>query len=235
MANTLNIQNSINFAAPILKNQPLLVSNQEPALTAGNMVLGMMLGAPLRWRFNRLNASIAITAAGLTDYIKSLPTFGFIDTTWLVDATSKTHQLSGRVSLAKATQSKRPELVSAQYDDNQGNITFRFDTIPDQNYTAYVDYQQKAPLLTSVAASWAPVPDEFQYIFQWGFLAFTSLLINDSRFPIFNQYFLSRLLGAQDGLTDQERDIFIGNWMAKMGTEGRAQQLTNSGVASPRR
>lgn len=235
MATTLTIQNSINFAMPILKNQPLLVSNHEPAITAGNMVLGMMLGAPLKWRFNRANASFAITAVGLTDYVETLSNFGFIDMAWLVDGSGKTHGLTGRRSLAKATASGRPEFISAQYDDNAGNITFRMDKVPDQNYTVNIDYQQKAALLTSAASTWGTVPDEFQYIFNWGFLAFISLLINDARFPVFNQFFISRILGAQDGLSVEEKNIFIGNWLALLSTEGQAQQLINSGVASKQR
>ena len=50
MATTLNLRNTMNFVAPFLKNQPLEVSNMEPALMVGNIVLSAMLGPPLRWR-----------------------------------------------------------------------------------------------------------------------------------------------------------------------------------------
>jgi hypothetical protein len=75
------------------------------------------------------------------------------------------------------------------------------------------------------------VPDEFSYIYNDGFLAMMMLLVNDSRFPIFENYFISRLLGAQDGLTDQERDIFLANWMRVLQTVTRSQGNTNAGVA----
>lgn len=232
MAQLLNLQNSINFATPILKNQPLQVSNQEPALTAANMVLGTMLGAPCKWRFNRAAFSIPITPAGLTDYVIGLPSLGFLETLWLVDAAAgKIHALTGAISLAVDGNVGRPTKLAVQFDDNLGNITFRVDKVPDQNYTVYGNFQQKAEPMTSAASPWGPVPDEFQYIFNWGFLCFMSLLVNDSRFPIFENYFIARLLGAQDGLTDQERNIFVANWMALAQTLSRSQGAVQAGVA----
>jgi len=233
MAITLNLQNSINFAATILKNQPLMVSNMEPALTAANLVLGTILGAPCKWRFNRNTFSFTITQASGTDYQKLLADFGFLETQWIKDATGNIYQLNGATSLAmeSANNTRRPISMAPQYDDNAGNITFRMSSTPDANYTVYGDYQKKAALLTSAASNWGVVPDEFSYIFNWGFLCIMSLLINDSRFPIFENYFIARLLGAQDGLTDQDRNIFVGNWMALAGTMTRATGAVNSGVA----
>ena len=83
MATTLTLQNAINFAAPILKNQPLMVSNFEPALTAANIVLGTILGPPFRWRFNRNTLSFAIDTTH-TDYVQAIPDFGFLEAQWLV-------------------------------------------------------------------------------------------------------------------------------------------------------
>ena len=231
MACTLNLQNAINFATPYLKNQPLQVSNQEPALTAANVVLGMMLGPPMRWRQNRNEVNFPITAAGGTDYLQALALLGWIETQWVLDANGNSFPLIGAVSLPVNLTPGRPEKLAPQFDDNAGNITFRLDKKPDQNYTVYIDYQQKAPLMTSAASEWAPVPDEFQYIFQYGFLCLMCLLVNDARFPIFESYFIARLLGAQDGLTEQERNIFLGNWMSTVQTIARSQGAVNSGVA----
>lgn len=232
MASTLTVQNSVNFITPILKNQPLFVSNLEPAMTAANLVLGTILGAPFRWRFNRGSFSLPITTVGGTDYVKVLSDLGFVETLWLTDVSGAIHQLTGAIAIAKTTEQGRPSRVSPQLDDNAGNITFRFDRIPEANYTFYGEYQKKCPLLNSPASSWGVVPDEFSYIFNWGFLTLMSLLINDSRFPIFENYFISRLLAAQDGLTDQERNIFVGNWMALSQTLNRSQGAVNSGIAA---
>ena len=230
MATTLTLQNAINFATPILKNQPLMVSNFEPALSAANIVLGTILGPPFRWRFNRNTLSFPITSAS-TDYVQSLPDFGFLETQWLTDSGGAIHQLTGAIALAKESASARPTLLAAEFDDNAGNITFRVDRVPDQNYTVNGDYQKKAIMMTSPASPWGVVPDEFSYIFNEGFLSLMMLLVNDSRFPIFENYFTSRLLSAQDGLTDQARDIFLGNWMRVLQTVQRAQGMTNLATA----
>lgn len=230
MASSLVLQNSMNFVGPILKNQPLQVSNQEPALTAGNMVLGTMLGPPMKWRFNREEINFPVTSAN-TDYLISVSQLGFIETQWCVDAAGQYLPLGGALSLPVNGAQGRPERLAPQFDDNAGGITFRLDKKPDKNYTVYCDFQKKAPLMTSAASEWAPVPDEFNYIFNQGFLCIMSLIVNDSRFPIFENYFISRLLGAQDGLTDQERNIFVGNWAAFVQTMARSQGAVNAGIA----
>jgi hypothetical protein len=231
MATTLTIQNSINFVQPILKNTPLMVSNFEPALTAANIILSTILGPPFRWRFNRATITQAITSGGGTDYVKSVPDFGFLETQWLTDGQGGIFQLGGAVALAKASGTSRPTRMSVEFDDNAGNLTFRFSDIPDVNYTMNADYQKKAPLLTSPAQALGVVPDEFAHIFNKGFLAWMMLLNNDSRFPIFENYFVSSLLSAQDGLSDQERSIFLADWMRLSQTLVRAQGAVNSGVA----
>lgn len=232
MATTLTLQNSINFAGPILKNAVQLISGMEPALTAGNIVLTTMLGPPMRWRFNRKSINFSVNATA-TDYVQALPDFGFVENVWLQDTTPAKNifQLNGDVALPKDSNQMRPTNIAPQYDDNQGNITFRLNKIPDANYSVYLDYQKKATLLASPASPWGIIPDEFCYIFDWGYLAAISLLVNDSRFPIFEQYWISRLLGAQDGLSDQARNIFLGQWANFAATLSRGSASVNSGVA----
>jgi hypothetical protein len=70
----------------------------------------------------------------------------------------------------------------------------------------------KSPTVMSLAYTWAPVPDERVYICQWGHLAMMSLIGNDARFNEYNAKFITTLLGAQGGLTDLERNIFLANW-----------------------
>jgi hypothetical protein len=322
MSTTLVLRNTMNFAAPFLKNQPLEVSNMEPAVTVANIVLGAMLGPPFRWRQNRREISFAIgsqyesaitalsvisdsgvyeifvhvvstaglsigntvtlggitnkpylngvsftavsllndgtpyifgvitgeqaqytpftreadtgtvtTGSGLlTDYLQAVANFGFIEVAWLVDGEGNQHPLSGALALTANPDVKRPEKIAPQFDDNAGNITFRFDAVADQAYTCYVDFQGTAPLLTSPASGWGPVPDYFNYIFNFGFLAVMSLLVNDARFPIFEKYFMGRLLGAQSGLSEQERNIFLANWALAIGTMKKADMMAGAGI-----
>jgi hypothetical protein len=230
MAVTLTIQNSINFVRPILKMQPLDVTGMEPGLTAGNIILETMLSPPFRWRFNRGSLTFATTAA-VTDYVVAVCNLGFIETQWLTDTSGSVYELNGAVSLPVVGDSSRPMQISPQYDDNQGNITFRLKNAPDAVYNVFIDYQKKAPRLGSFADSWGDVPDEFAYIYNLGFLAMTSLLINDARFPLFEQWCVARLLSAQDGLTEQEKLIWVGNWTALMGTLNRASGAAQAGIA----
>ena len=235
MPQTIDLQSSINFVTPILKNQPLMVSNNEPAQSAANLVLGTMLAPPFKWAFNRQSFNFTISLLGGTDYTVALPDWGFLETQWLADGTGKVYQLGGETSLAKETGLSRPAKMSAQLDDGTGNITFRMSGLPDQAYVVFINYQRRMVPLGSTAAFWGPVPDRFAYIYNTGFLAFMSLLVNDARFPIFENLFLSRLLGAQDGLTDQERDIFLANWVNVMQTMNRgATAVTASAQARGR-
>jgi len=208
------------------------VNNLNPAVTIGNILLGRMLGAPFIWRFNRSNLQIPITSAA-TDYQVSVPTLGRIETQWLEDGDDNIFELTGRQSLAVPTSGNQacPKVVAPVYDDNAGNVTFRFNTWPDKNYTAYFDFQQKAPLLASPGQGFAPVPDEFGYIFQVGYLAWVACLVNDARFPIWNNEFIAALLGAQDGLSEQAKAIFLNDWMAAMATITRATGMAQAGVA----
>lgn len=220
----------MNFVQPFLKNQPLEVMNMEPAVMVANIVLSSMLGPPLRWRQNRREINFAV-GTSTTDYLIGAPNFGTIEAAWVVDAGGEQHPLNGAVFLSINPDTGRPEKIAPQFDDNAGNITFRLDKIPDESYTVYVDYQQAAPLITSPASQWNPVPDYFNYIFNLGFLALICLLVNDARFPIFERYFIGRLLGAQSGLTDQERNIFLANWAGAVTTLKRSDMAGAASLA----
>lgn len=226
----LVLRNTMNWAASILKNQPQEVTNLEPAIRVANDVLGMMLGPPMKWRQNRVEISFPITGAG-TDYLRSVPSFGFVELAWLVDGANNQYPLTGALALSINQDVGKPDKIADQFDDNAGNITFRFDKIPDKNYTCYVDFQQSAPLLTSPASGWGPVPDYFAFIFDFGYLAIMSLLVNDARFPIFEKYFIGRLLAAQSGLSEQERNIFLANWAAAVSTMKKSDMASMSGLA----
>lgn len=221
----------MNFVGPILKQQPLMVTLQEPAVTAANIVLGTMLGPPCRWPFNRGSFNFAVSPSLGTDYTLALPDFRWLETQWLVDANGNYHQVSGEIALARDGNQTRPTQLAQQYDDNLGNITFRVGPKPDANYTMYGDYQKKAKLMEDASSVWGVVPDEFAYIFQQGFLGMMMLLVNDVRFPIELGFFVARLLGAQDGMSEQQKDIFVADWMATLGTLSRGQGMVQQGLA----
>ncbi len=227
---SMTICASINFVLPILKMQPVYVTEQEPALTAANIVLQTMLAPPFKWAFNRRTVTFS-TAIGQTDYVQTLPNWGFLETQWLVDPTGTIHQLGGKAALAVSSDKGRPTELAIQYDDNANGITFRLKNAPDKVYVINADYQAAASNIQSFAATWGVVSDQFGFVYNLGFLTILSLLVNDSRFPIFERWFLGRLLGVQDGITDQERDIFLGNWMNLSKTVTRAQGAVQMGNA----
>ncbi|OYV36706.1 MAG: hypothetical protein B7Z80_14855 [Rhodospirillales bacterium 20-64-7] len=230
MASTLTLGNAIVFASTLIKNQRLNVNNQEPGLTMGNIVLQKMLAPPFIWRFNRGNFAIPISTAAGTDYTVTLGNLGRIETQWLTNSSGAILELNGAEELAKVSATRRPTHVAPVYDDNAGTITFRFSSIPDQNYTASFDYQKRPSLMTSSASTFGPVPDEFSYLFNKGYLAEAGLLVNDSRFPIWQRDFVSGLLATQDGLDAQAKAIFLEQMLNVGRTATRSQTAGQSGA-----
>jgi len=121
-----------------------------------------------------------------------------------------------------------PAKISAQIDDNAGNITFRLLPIPDRVYTVEVIFQKRPPaLITATSNTWAPIPDHYSYIYQWGFLALMMAYNNDGRWLAASQKFVSSLLGVAEGLTDSQKNIFQTAWLNTM-TEQQTVNLKSS-------
>lgn len=236
MPATQNIQATINWANPFINYQPLTIGGIEPALSIANIVLQTILGPPFTWRWNRASTSFVATQTGPTwnqDYVKALADFGFIEKAWAVTADGKTLvEFTVKSPLSASLEGGRPQYISAQTDDNAGNITFRLMPVPNAAYTINVLYQKKARLLQGLSQSWSPIPDEYGYIYNWGYLALASVLAGDPRFPIFNDKFIAHLLGAQDGLDATQRNIFLGNWLEITKAAQRATLETQQGTAA---
>lgn len=231
MAVTINLQSVITWIQTVLRQQPLNVSNMEPGLTFANIILQRILGPPMRWRFNRNNVSWAISQAGGTDYSVAIATLLWPEVYWLVDVAGVVQPIEGRLALPKSATVDRPSQVAPQYDDNAGNITMRLNSVPDADYTAFMDFQQKATLLTSYGSTFGPVPDEFSYIFQKLYLGVAASLVGDPRAPQWSAEGVAALLGAQTGLTAQEIAIFLGEWDRFMNTVANSQGLQKLGIA----
>jgi hypothetical protein len=107
-----------------------------------------------------------------------------------------------------------PNCISPQIDDNAGNITFRLLPAPDRVYNVEVIYQKRIPaLVTGTTSTWVPVPDHYSYIYQWGFLALMLAYNGDARWTQANQKFVSNLLGAAEGLNEEQRNVFQKAWL----------------------
>jgi hypothetical protein len=230
VASTLTIQNAVTYCSTLIKNQRMNINNYEPGTTAARDILQLMLAPPFVWRFNRGNFSIPITQMDGTDYTIALANLGRIETQWLLDADDNIMQLNGAVELAKVSFVRPPVLVAPVYDDNAGNITFRFDSVPDQDYTAYFDYQLKPPLITGWSQGFGPVPDEFAFIFNKWMLSEAALIVNDARFEIWRREAIAGLLATQDGLDAQAKQMFYDQMMNVGRTNLRGQTMGQSGA-----
>jgi hypothetical protein len=226
VASSITIQNTINFCLALIEQQPVLINGLEPALSSATLVLQTMLGPPFAWAWNRSTLSYQTNGSDWTQ--NALTKFGHLEggTVQLLTG-GNAWEVEVKNLLFADTQQARPKYISPLIDDGMGNITFRLTPSPDQGYNVILIMQNKAPVVMSLAQTWAPVPDERNYICQWGFLALMSLIGNDARFNEYNAKFITSLLGAQGGLTDLERNIFLSNWMRVL-SQAQGTQLAVS-------
>jgi hypothetical protein len=233
MSATRNLQSSALFSLPFIGYQPVNISNSEPAVTAANLTKQTILGAPFRWNYNRAAFGFP-TEPETQDYFFPLTDFGFLERVTLTDSKGVVKEIEIVQSLSAESVQKRPGSIAANLLDDTGDVTFRLNAMPPDGETYQINgFYQKAPILmSSMANTWAPIPDHLAYIYDWGFLSFVSLLTKDARFPIFSQRFTAHLLGAQEGLTALERNIFLGNFLQVMTAQERAQMTTQQGVTA---
>ncbi len=241
MPSTITLQNTINWASSYIYDQPAaLGAANEPAITIANVVKQAILGPPFAWNWNRtIQAAFALTT-GQQDYPQAYATFGFLEKAWLSwgsGASVKEVTEVAELLSAESVQGRPDQQIAAQLDDGAGNITFRIKPAPDsaQTYSLQIVQQNAPALFTSLSGTWAPIPDKLSYIYQYGFLGLLLAFNKDPRAQIYDSRFIAHLLGAQGGLSEMQKNIFLGNWLstglelqtmgqrAQMGVQGRAQ------------
>jgi hypothetical protein len=236
-----NILSSALFALPFLGYQPVNISNGEPAVTAANLTKQTMLGPPFTWWWNRNQFTLPIpttdsngnTIVPAQDYLLPVTDLGFLEKVWLQDGEGTITEIKVVLALAQESNVQRPASMAIHMTDpTTGELIVRLNTIPDQAYTLLGSYQMQAGVMTSTASKWSPIPDQSSYIYEAGFLSFVAMLTKDARAPMFRQQFAAHLLGAQDGLTATQRNIFIGNFLGVLTDPQRATLDTQQGVAS---
>jgi hypothetical protein len=229
MSTTRNILASSLFSMPFIGYQPVNISNGQPAVDAANLTKQVMLGAPFKWPWNRSSINFTTDTDSQDYLITDITDFGFLEQAWLTDPKGKVNEIGVRTSLAAESAVKRPASIAAQMLEDT-DLTLRLNSIPDVIYTIEAYYQKTPVQMSSPANTWAPIPDYLSYIYDWGFMAMVSLLTKDARFPIYMGRFMSHLVGAQDGLTSLQRNIFLGNWLDVMSQQERSQLTTQQGV-----
>jgi hypothetical protein len=138
-------------------------------------------------------------------------------------------EVSPKLWLSQTSELSRPRNVSAQLDNGSGNITFRLTPVPDSAYPVILTIQQKPGLFTKLGQTWSPIPDEYSRLYDLGFLALLLLYADDPRFVAINQQFVAQMLGANEGLTETQKNIFLNNWSAVTGQPIYNQAATNQG------
>lgn len=222
------VQNTIDWAAPYVGFLPLNIgTNNEPAMSNANIIQQTVLSPPFAWAWNR-NYKTFSTVTGVQDYTVSMTDFGYLEKATTTQS-AKYVELTVCDVLAPDSRLGRPDFIAYQLDDNVGNITFRLSKVPDGVYTVTLVYQKKVPLLANLTDTWA-IPDEYEYVFDYGFLALALAQADDPRQQIYNQKFVSSLLGLNRGLSDIDRNIFVGAWMNLMRQETNEQLKTQQGV-----
>ena len=161
-----------------------------------------------------------LTNATTQDYTIAAPTFSHIEHATILD-TSKTPtnwvELKVQNNLALDSRNARPIFVGPEVEDGNGNVTFRVMPSPNAVYPVSIHVQLAAPLITSINQTWSPMPDFMKYIYSWGFLALIWAFADDARFQIANSKFTAGLLARAEGLTEEERNIFLNNWNESTG------------------
>lgn len=215
MASTITLERSVNYVQRFIRNAPLtFINNGDPAFSSADWVREFILSPPFAWRWNRGYVSPITVQLGVADYTTNVPDFGWIEKAYLtfpvIDGNpGRSIELSNELVLASEILTNQPSTISAQLDDDNGNITFRIFPPPDRAYTLYIIYQKAAAKFTSLSQTWAPLPDYTSYLFHQGFKALCYEYMGDERFGFALQLFMQQLVAANEGLSETEKNIFL--------------------------
>ena len=119
--------------------------------------------------------------------------------------------------LGDGNEQGTPANISPQIDNNEGTITFRTLPLPDQIYQIVIIFQNRIPaLISGLSNTWAPIPDHYSHIYQWGFTAMMLAYSGNPMWQQFNSKFVTSLLGVAEGLSQEQKNIFQATWLASL-------------------
>lgn len=214
MASTIKIQDTLNwilaYTVQRLNSGVGSIAN-EPGLTAANKVMQTILAPPLKWSWNRFENSSIVCTPGVTDYVVSLPNWGWAEKFKIFLAAANPPAVEIEVSqvLSQEFTPNRPASCAPIFDDNAGNITFRLMPPPDQAYQVTITGQNAPILATSLTSTWAPIPDRYAFLYEQGLLALIQGTYNTQFYLANWEIFLRQLVAASEGLTETEKAIFL--------------------------
>jgi len=121
-------------------------------------------------------------------------------------------ELQVKHHLSKNSSLGRPTFLGPDSEDALGNVTFRVMPSPNKAYPVNMHVMLTPPLITSINQTWAPLPDYLENVYDLGFLGWLLAFNDDPRAPMYNSQFKAALLARQDGVSEDERNIFLNQW-----------------------
>lgn len=172
---------------------------------------------------------------GTLTYTLASSVFGFLERA-SATAGGRTWQVKDiSAELPVVSETGRPQFIAAQ-SQSVDAVTFRVSPVTDQAYTMNMTSQRKAPTMTSLSDTWSPVPDEYAFVYNHGFLAMAMLYADDPRWTVELPRFIVSLVGISQGLSDTEKNIFLDAWLHPISRARKTAQLgqqDQSSVAVP--
>lgn len=210
---------------------PTLGINNEPALSAGNMVLQTMTQPPFHFPWNR-NSLTFSTVQGTQDYLVNVTDFGYGEKATCQLASGKAVPINflNHTPLGESSDSQQPVSLAVQLNTVGTSVKFRFLGNPNNVYTVVVWYQKFPVLMTDPTSFWTPIPDYMSFIYNRGLLAHLYEAKGDPRAQQEKIAFAAALIAASEGLTDTEINIFLAQYLANPRAMESLQLKTQQGV-----
>lgn len=207
---TIPLIRTVDYVRRFIRLAPLTFSgSNDPAMMMADWVRGFMLAPPFSWRWNRGVLPPTMLTPGTQDYTINLPNFGWLEQAAITDlALPAAYQLEISLDQQVEVIQTQPTKVTANTDDGNGNIGFRFIGVPDLPYQFTGSFQLASPTFTSLNDTWSPIPDYLQHVVQTGLLAKAYEYIGDERFAATMQMFVRQLAAFSGGLLDSQVAIF---------------------------
>lgn len=197
------------------------------AFIAGNVVT---ITGLTNSSFNVINATI-LTATSTQFTFSSATSLASTPDTGVAISGSQAEITNIVNVLGSGAELGTPNSLAPQIDDNSGNITFRILPVPDGVYQVTILFQKAIPaLITSTSSTWAPIPDKYAYVYEWGFLALMAAYLQDPKWQSYNQKFVSALLGIAEGISEDQKNIFQQAWLNSMTEQQLAGMKAQQGT-----
>jgi hypothetical protein len=173
------------------------------------------------------------------DYTIPVPNFSHIEHASVLDLNAvvgssppaytngKWFELSVKNNLSLESFPGRPTFIGPHVEDGSGNMTFRLSPAPDKPYPISIHVQLTAPSLATLGVNslWAPIPDFMQNVYDYGFLALMWMFADDARWIWAEQKFKAAILARAEGLTEEQKNIFMNNWEDLTQSQMRKMQM----------